>query len=148
MSLFQKSTLTAMLDANIVLMFFPWFGGAKGIQEIRGTLVLFHPVTILFILLVLAGIWLKQTEKWRNPMILTGTVGILGVEIYRFLTWHTETISPGVDLLRCFRMTYPVCYVGMMLTVAMLTTAVLFGYCRYKKEENAKDREKCVGCRL
>ena len=148
MSLFQKSTLTVMLGANIVLMFFPWFGGAKGIQEIRGTLVLFHPVTILFILLVLAGIWLKKTEKWRNPMILTGTVGILGVEIYRFLTWHTETISPGVDLLKCFRMAYPVCYVAMMLTVAMLTTAVLFGYCRYKKEENAKDREKCVGCRL
>lgn len=136
MKIWQKITLSVMLAANVILMFMPWFGGMKGVQEIRGTIVLIHPVTIICIVAVLAGIWIKQIEKMRNYFIYSGFMGIIAVEVYKFITWYTQTINPSIGFLKSFSFAFPEFYLGLIITVAAFTTAVIFGYCQYKKEEN------------
>lgn len=134
MKIWQKITLSVMLGGNIIFMFMPWFGALKGVQEVSGTIVLINPITIICIGLILAGIWIKKIGKMQNPLIYTGFTGIIIMEVYNFFTWYTKTIHPGTDIITSFNMVFPEYYLGLMLTVAALTTAILFGYCRYKKE--------------
>lgn len=139
MKMWQKITLSVMLAANIILMFMPWFGAMKGVQEISGIIVLKNPVTIISILAVLAGVWIKPIEKIRNYFIYSGFAGIIAVEVYEFFTWYTHTINPSIGFFKSFTFAFPEFYLGLVVTIAAFTTAVLFGYCQYKKEENEKN---------
>ena len=132
MKLWQKITLSVLLAVNICLMFMTWFGGEKGVQEISGTIVLKNPFTIVFIIIIIAGIWIRKAEKFQNPLIYTGFAGIMAVEIYEFFTWYTKTVSLNNSMIKSLNMAFPEFYLGLIVTVASLTTAVLFGYCRYR----------------
>lgn len=135
MKLSQKIVTTVLLSANILLMFMNWFGGYKGVQEIRGTIVLASPVTIICIALILIGLWVKKAEKIFHMCVYGGFTGIIGTEIYYFFTWYKDTISLNSGLIKSIHMVQPVFYVGLMFAIASLVTVVLFGYCQYKQEE-------------
>lgn len=137
----QKITLTAMLILNIGLMFLPWFGGAKNIQEVSGIIALQNPIMIPCILLVLAGLWIPKINKIRNWLIYTGIAGMIGAEFYTFLTWYTKTISLTAHFFKSIQMAFPEFWLSLMLSIAMLTTAVLFGYGQYRKEQNAQEKK-------
>lgn len=135
MKLSQKIVTTVLLLANILLMFMNWFGGYKGVQEIRGTIVLASPVTIICIVIILIGLWVKKAEKIFHMCVYGGFTGIICTEIYYFFTWCKDTISLNSGLIKSIHMVQPVFYVGLMLAIASLVTAVLFGYCQYKQDE-------------
>lgn len=142
MSLLQKITVTALLILNTGLMFLPWFGGHENIQEISGTIVLTNPIVIISILAVFSGVWIKKLQKISFPIIYSGIAGIIITEVYYWATWYTISIFPSVNLFKSLILAYPAFYVGIIVSVTLLTTAVLFGYCKYKKEENIKLSEK------
>lgn len=136
MSLLQKITVTAMLVLNTGLMFLPWFGGRENISEISGTIVLTNPIVIISILAVLSGVWLQKLSKISFPLIYTGVGAIICTEIYYWATWYTVSIFPSVNLFKSLMLAYPAFYVGIITSVTLFTTVFLFGYCKYKKEEN------------
>lgn len=135
MKVSQKITLTVLLAVNLALMAATWFGGAKGIQEISGLIVLTNPINLVSVLLILLGLWLKKVEKLQYWLVYGGFMGMIAAELYEFFTWYTHTINAGFGVLKSFSMAQPLFYVGLMLTVATLTTAVLFGYVQYKQDE-------------
>lgn len=130
-----KIALTALLGVNILLMIPAWFGGMKGVQELRGLIILTNPVMILSIVCILLGLWLKPLKKLLYWLLYGGMLGMMGAEIYEFFTWYTHTISVRSGVIKSFNMAQPMFFVGFMFTVAMLTTAVLLGYCQYKTDE-------------
>ena len=88
---------SVILIICILLMFLSWFGGSRGVQEISGTIVLYHPVTIIGILITLIGIWFEN----RRFAMVCGILGpclLLIMELSYFFTWHIETITGEFSL--------------------------------------------------
>ncbi len=125
MSKKQKIIVSALLIAVILSMCLPWFGGARKVQEIRGTIVLLHPITICCIVLSVAGIW-ASSLKYANALATTGLCGMIGMELHYFLTWHIQTVSGKFSVTDSFHLAYPEFYVGLGLTVLTFLTYIIF----------------------
>lgn len=124
MTVKKKTILTILLLINIVTMFLSWFGGARGVQEIKGTIVLFNPITLFCIVLFIVGIW-YPFKKANNWICLLSMLGIISVEIYEFVFWHYMTITGEVDLLFSFNNTYSEFYVGLMISLSIFIYCVI-----------------------
>lgn len=124
----HKSIITAMLCGLILLMLLPWFGGMRGVQEIRGIVLLTNPFVILFMVLAVLGTWMNKPIIGNN-----GIAGILIMEAFHFLFWYLRTIDPDFSLQFSFQMAYPEFYLGFLWTLAIWITALIF---------TAKDKKK------
>ncbi|MBC8571196.1 hypothetical protein [Zongyangia hominis] len=121
----KKWCVTLLAALCIGSMFLSWFGGARGVQEISGLLVLKNPATIFALVLLIFGIWMP-----RNPlrffMTVAGSGLLLVMELFYFLTWHIETISGAWSIVESFEMAYPEFYVGFLLSVALFVLNLLW----------------------
>ena len=49
-----------------------------------------------------------------------GTIGIVVSEIYKFLTWHTLTVTGEVSLQNSIRLAFPEFYIGLTISLVMV----------------------------
>ena len=125
MGIKKKLVLTVMMVLCIVSMFFSWFGGARGVQEISGLWVLKNPFTIPALVLIGVGVWLSKPTIGLSISV-SGTLLLLVVEIYSFCTWHMETVSGKFDLMYIFRNAFPEFYIGLFLALTLFVGNLLF----------------------
>lgn len=109
--------VTVLLALVLCLTFLSWFGGARGVQEIKGWIVLENPFFIPLFFLSLLGIWMYRFP-FSYPLAVVGLAGIILVELYYFLFWYTETINPTFHLSTSLSMAYPEFYLSFGLSVA------------------------------
>lgn len=121
----QKLWLCLSLLCCFFLMFFPWFGFGRGVQEITGTVVLFHPITIAGIVLTCIGIWLPGHGMARF-LAPVGIAVILCTELYFWLFWYVETITGQWSLSDSIQGAYLECYLGMGCTLCTFILSILF----------------------
>lgn len=104
-----------MLLLTVAMMFTSWFGGMRGVQEIKGIIVLINPITILSLMAVILGLFLKNYRAGLIARIL-GFSGVVVMEIIYFLTWYLQTVNQHFSLKRSFSFAYPEFYVGLIVT--------------------------------
>ncbi len=117
----KKIVMSIIFALSLSTMLLPWFEGAKGIQEIYGTILLENPIAFTCIILVFVGIW----EGSRTGEII-GTIGMLGIivmEVYEFFTWHILTITGKFSLSLSLDMCYPEFYFAVF---SMFITFMLY----------------------
>ncbi len=125
MSLRNKTILTMMLTANIITMFFNWFGFI-GINEMRGTIVLFNPITLLCILLFTIGVWYPFKETKLNAwMSLLSIIGITGLEIRGLISWHFKSGLEIVDILLNLTGSHLAFHVGLTISILLIFMVTL-----------------------
>ncbi|QGT99291.1 hypothetical protein SYNTR_0698 [Candidatus Syntrophocurvum alkaliphilum] len=129
MTVKNKIILTVLLLIDISTMFLSWFGGARGIKEISGTIVLLNPITILCIVLFVVGLW-YPFKKDRNWISLVAILGIIGVKIYEFIFWHYMTMTGKVSLSLSLQLTYPEFYFSLAVSFIIL---FLYSFMKIKK---------------
>ncbi len=100
----------------LISTLFSWFGGARGIQEIKGIMVLVNPLMLIFIILIVSSIFNSNT-KVMNILAVVGFGGIVCVEIYYFLTWYILTITGKFSLIDSFNWAYPEFYIAFIITL-------------------------------
>lgn len=107
------------IDIKLVDDVFPWFGGAEGIQEVYGLVLLKNPVSLTCILLIYIGIW---TDCGKNSEVIgvIGFCGVLVMQIYEFLTWHILTITGHFDLELSMRLSHKEFYIALACIVICL----------------------------
>ncbi len=121
----QKIVLSVILIINMLVMLLNWFGKKGGI-EISGTIILFNPITVLFILMILWGTWYDFKININRLLMFVGMLGLIAMEIYYFLTWHLLgyfkyfSIDASVDLA------FPEFYLGIGISIVLLITGIIF----------------------
>lgn len=108
----RKIIMTVILALSLLTMIWPWFGGAIGVQEVYGLIMLDNPIALTCMILSFVGIW---TNFGRNSEIIgsIGMLGIIAMEIYEFMTWHILTISGRFDLGLSIDLSYPEFYYAL-----------------------------------
>lgn len=125
----RKIFMSIALVISLLTMLLPWFGGAKGVQEVYGILLLENPIAFACIILAFVGIW---TNYGRNSEIIgsIGLMGILAMEIYEFLTWHILTITGEFSIHLSLDLCYPEFWIAVLCIIA---TLVLYKYTNHKQ---------------
>ena len=86
MKIQERIIVTTSLLIVCGSMFFSWFGGSRGVQELSGTIVLLHPVTISCILAILIGVWAGGP---KYSFLLTN-LGFLGIVLFLRLAYRND----------------------------------------------------------
>lgn len=130
----RKIILTIAMIICLFTFTWSWFGNARGVQEIQGTIMLHNPIAITCIILVFVGIW---TDFGDNSEILgmIGLLGIIAMAIYEFMTWHIITITGQFDINYSIQMCYPEFYYALLCFVF---TSFLYRY-TYKKYNRTQE---------
>jgi len=118
----RKFIMTGMLTGSLLTMFWPWFGGTRGVQTISGLILLENPIALTCMILAYIGIW---SDYGKNSEIL-GMIGLLGIavmEIYEFFTWHIITITGHFDLRLSIEWCYPEFYIALF---SMIMTLLIY----------------------
>lgn len=115
----QRIVCLILFSLHIASMSLSWFGGARGVQEVKGFVVLHHPVALVCAALIL---WGCIASKRRNYALI-GCAGLLLYEAFHFMTWYMVGINSRFDLPYAFRMAYPEFYIGFLL-LAVLTLTI------------------------
>jgi hypothetical protein len=127
MKVIEKLVITLIFAVSLLPMQLSWFGVFRGVDEVQGTIVLFYPVTILCILAFLISIWInfknKTSLKYVSQISL---LGIVGVEIYKFLTWDRYIFIGHFDLAQDFRQVYPEFYFGISVSLVTLVLYIIY----------------------
>lgn len=111
----------------LLTMLRPWFGSYRGVQEISGLIVLYNPLTILACLSILLGI-LKDCDV----LAIIGSMLLIVIEIFYFLTWPLNTITYTIDISFSISASYPAFYIELILVVTLLYLNIL----NYKKTKS------------
>lgn len=121
----RKKVLSIAFVTSLLPMLLNQYGGLKGVQEITGLINLINPIGIISVIMFFAGVWLQFEEPWIGKLIGgAGTVGIVVSELYKFFTWHVQTITGEVSLRNSLSFAFPEFYFGLAVSLAM--TAVYF----------------------
>lgn len=135
-----QAGLFLVFVASLLTMLLPWFG-YQGVAEIRGAIVLQHPLAILGIASVTFAIWYPfQQNGKRIACGFTGFGLLTGMELLEFLAvpaggttgiqfgnWnYTFPYLDGIDLLKSFRMTLPGFYLGISSMAACILLFAVF----------------------
>ena len=117
----KKSTLTVIFMLSLLPMFLNQYGGCRSVQEITGLINLLNPIGIVSIIAFFTGVWFPLNNNKINKIL--GAVGVIGIvvsEIFKFLTWHIQTITGEMSLQNSFRLAYPEFYVGLVVSIFMI----------------------------
>lgn len=117
----KQVILTILFIMSLMPMLLYQFGGMRGVQEIRGLIILLSPITIVSIILFFFGIWFKFKNKNTNKIL--GGIGVIGIvisEIYEFFTWYTIGITKDINLYNSINLTFPEFYIGLLISVIMV----------------------------
>ncbi len=110
----QKLMNSMFLLLMLISTLFSWFGGARGVQEIKGITFLTHPVMLIFIIIVCISLF-SSNHKVRYTLAAIGFGGIVCVEVYHALTWYILTITGEFSLSDSFEWTYPEFYFALLV---------------------------------
>lgn len=117
----KQVILTILFIMSLMPMLLYQFGGMRGVQEIRGLIILLSPITIVSIILFFFGIWFKFKNKNTNKLL--GGIGVIGIvisEIYEFFTWYTIGITKDINLHNSINLAFPEFYIGLLISVIMV----------------------------
>lgn len=117
----KKSTLTVIFMLSLMPMFLNQYGGSRSVQEITGLINLLNPIGIVSIIAFFTGVWVQFENNKINKIL--GAVGVIGIvvsEIFKFLTWHIQTITGEMSLQNSFRLAYPEFYIGLVISILMI----------------------------
>lgn len=117
----KKSTLTVIFMLSLMPMFLNQYGGCRSVQEITGLINLLNPIGIVSIIAFFTGVWVHFENNKINKIL--GAVGVIGIvvsEIFKFLTWHIQTITGEMSLQNSFRLAYPEFYIGLVISILMI----------------------------
>lgn len=103
----KKVILTVLFIITLLPMLFNWFSDATGSILIKGTVVLFNPITIIAILVYIFCIWYKKNNKISNILAVLSLVCIILLETYTYFNWMFKVISEVV--------TYQYMHLGFIL---------------------------------
>lgn len=114
---------------SFIPMGFMQFGGANASVFVPGLLHLYHPLTILAILLYFVALFVPLKKKNLNHRLgMIALLMILFVELYNYFTWFDPNflyLKQG-KFSMAFSRALPMFYVGFAVSVAMLLFYVLF----------------------
>lgn len=95
----KKIILSIAFLISLLPMLFNQYGGLKGVQEITGLINLLNPIGIVSVILFVLGVWFPVKKRVVSKSLgALGVIGIVVSEIYKFLTWHTLTVTGEVSL--------------------------------------------------
>lgn len=117
----KKIILTISFLISLIPMLFNQYGGAKGVQEIRGLINLLNPIGIISVILFISGVWIHFKSTKINKIL--GGLGVIGIvisEIYNFLTWHILTVTGNISIKTSIRLAFPEFYVGLVISLIMV----------------------------
>ena len=119
----KKMILSIVFLISLLPMLFNQYGGLKGVQEITGLINLLNPIGIVSVILFVLGVWFPFKKRVVSKSLgALGVIGIVVSEIYKFLTWHTLTVTGEVSLQNSIRLAFPEFYIG--LTILILSILV------------------------
>ena len=117
----KKTTLSTAFLISLLPMLLNQYGGRKGVQEITGLINLVNPIGIMAVALFLIGVWMPFKKEIVGKILsVLGTVGIVISEIYKFFTWHAQTITGEISLQNSIRFAFPEFYFGLVVSLAMV----------------------------
>ncbi len=132
----EKIILSIIFLLSLLPMQLSFFGSVRGVQEIRGLIILYNPITIISIFTFIAGVWIKFKDQKVNKIIcLVSLVSIILIELFWFIFWHYFYIDSKISLAMSIKMTYPEFYFGLLCSVIMVIV-----YCTLIKKDN-RDNE-------
>lgn len=115
----KKIILSVVFLVSLLPMLLNQFGGRRGVQEIRGTIILASPIALIAIVLFFFGVWAPISRgRIGNIAVIFGTILMIIAEIYRFFTWHVATITGEISLQNSLRLAYPEFYIGLAVSIA------------------------------
>ncbi len=120
----QKIVSGVLLVIILLSTMMSWFGGCRGVQEIKGTLILLNPITILFVLIVIVSLFIKNLKQ----SIIIRTIGFLGIvviEVWYFLNWYILTITGKFSFSTIFNLTYPEFYLSLIIACVPLIQNII-----------------------
>lgn len=131
----EKRILSIIFLLSLLPMQLSFFGSVRGVQEIRGLIILYNPITIISIIGFLIGIWIKFKNKKVNKIIcLVSLILIIIIELFWFIFWHYFYIDSKISLAMSIKMTYPEFYLGLLCSVIMLVV-----YCTLIRKDNKEN---------
>ena len=115
----KKIILSIAFLISLLPMLFNQYGGLKGVQEITGLINLLNPIGIVSVILFVLGVWFPFKKRVVSKSLgALGVIGIVVSEIYKFLTWHTLTVTGEVSLQNSIRLAFPELYIGLTISLA------------------------------
>lgn len=124
----RKLFWTAALAASLLPMLLSQYGGARGVQEIRGCINLLNPIAPVAAVLFLFGVWAPLRGRTAGHALRSaGACGMVLAELYTFLTWHIETITGAFSLQSSVRLAFPEFYLGLAVSLALAAASLLCG---------------------
>ena len=122
----KKIILSIAFLISLLPMLFNQYGGLKGVQEITGLINLLNPIGIVSVILFVLGVWFPFKKRVVSKSLgALGVIGIVVSEIYKFLTWHTLTVTGEVSLQNSIRLAFPEFYIGLTSKLGIRTTSCL-----------------------
>ena len=114
----QKIIRCLSLVVILLSTMLSWYGGARGVQEIKGFIIFYNPITILFLFAVIVSFFIKKEilGLWLNAI---GFSGFAIMELWTFFTWYILTITGRFDIAMSFQMSYPEFYISFIITIAI-----------------------------
>ena len=115
----KKIILSIAFLISLLPMLFNQYGGLKGVQEITGLINLLNPIGIVSVIVL--GVWFPVKKRVVSKSLgALGVIGIVVSEIYKFLTWHTLTVTGEVSLQNSIRLAFPEFYIGLTISLVMV----------------------------
>ena len=108
----KKMILSIAFLISLLPMLFNQYDGLKGVQEITSLINLLNPIGMVSVILFVLGVWFPFKKRGISKGLgALGTIGIVVSEIYKFLTWHTLTVTGEVSLQNSIRLAFPEFYI-------------------------------------
>lgn len=121
----RKIFLTIAFLISLIPMVASQYGGVRGIREISGLTNLWNPIGIIAVVLFFIGLWVPlKNAKLGNFLAIVGLIGIIGAEIFTFLTWPIPAYQEHINLAYSFENAFPEFYLGLTTSALMLITYV------------------------
>lgn len=121
----RKIFLTIAFLISLIPMVASQYGGVRGVREISGLTNLWNPIGIIAVVLFLIGLWVPfKNAKLGNFLAIVGLIGIIGAEIFTFLTWPIPAYQEHINLAYSFENAFPEFYLGLTTSALMLITYV------------------------
>ncbi|MGL6108401.1 hypothetical protein [Romboutsia sp.] len=127
----DRKVIVTLLCFGIVGLFFPWFYFEKSIDYTIGLdWIASMPTLSIGYVLSFIFIFIKSRSKVTDFITLMGLLAIPITCIYKFLTWHTLTITGKIDILVSLTTTH----YGFYLTFLSSLFAAGLYILHFKKE--------------
>ncbi len=122
----KEKVFSSLVLVSIVLwMLTYWFGYLKDYNEIQGVIILQNPISFICLLMIVMGIWYNFKIYLNGLFIYLGIFGLIGMEIWYFLTWHLSEFK-YINIAESLKYAMPEFYIGFALTIFLLVITTIF----------------------